>query len=46
MAVQMYKAGGETNELNYSTDDGETWQTLQFFQEVGFGRTFVLLYKM
>ncbi|XP_037803738.1 sortilin-related receptor-like isoform X3 [Penaeus monodon] len=33
VAVQMYKAGGETNELNYSTDDGETWQTLQFFQE-------------
>lgn len=33
----MYKAGAETNELRYSTDDGETWQTFQFFQEVGFG---------
>ncbi|XP_042893587.1 sortilin-related receptor-like isoform X2 [Penaeus japonicus] len=33
VAVQMYKVGGETNELNYSTDDGETWQTIQFFQE-------------
>ncbi|ROT66468.1 hypothetical protein C7M84_015499 [Penaeus vannamei] len=33
VAVQMYKAGAETNELRYSTDDGETWQTFQFFQE-------------
>nr|CAD7443907.1 unnamed protein product [Timema bartmani] len=30
VAVKYYKAHGETRELLYSTDDGETWQTYEF----------------
>ncbi|XP_042228900.1 sortilin-related receptor-like isoform X2 [Homarus americanus] len=33
VAVKFYRGHGETNELQYSTDEGETWQTSSFFSE-------------
>lgn len=33
MAVNYYKPGLQTNELYYSTDEGETWKTFQFYND-------------
>lgn len=34
VAVKPYSSGGEVDSLIYSTDEGDTWQTYKFFQEV------------
>ncbi|KAG8226274.1 hypothetical protein J437_LFUL004831 [Ladona fulva] len=33
VAVKYYKSQGETREIIYSTDEGETWQSYQFFDD-------------
>lgn len=34
MAAQHYREAGEIDTLYYSTDDGESWHTYKFFNEV------------
>lgn len=34
VAIKPYSSGGEVDSLIYSTDEGDTWQTYKFFQEV------------
>ncbi|XP_045625309.2 sortilin-related receptor isoform X2 [Procambarus clarkii] len=33
VAVQLYRVDGETNEIQYSTNEGETWLTYTFYSE-------------
>ncbi|CAL8091762.1 unnamed protein product [Orchesella dallaii] len=33
VATKMYKIGEDTNELIYSVDEGDTWESYQFYEE-------------